>query len=133
MKADEYYAKYKKGLTALYTMRAVINAQSEEEKAAYPADNVRLKEAFDQMNESGQTMLREMLGELSTIRKERHATTTKAMRSIIKEMNDRWNKVNRLLREEYGESPLKDDGVIIASIAIEPRIQTLFPNVKVEE
>lgn len=110
MKAKEYYAKYRDRLLANDIQF------TDEEKAAICSSEERQKEAEEKIRKSltvaVSDLIVEMSKEVQEICKVRHAKSNFALVAIIREMNDRWNKVGDMLNEKDKTDILEHDGLL---------------------
>lgn len=83
MKAVEYYNKYHEAI-----MDPVENPQI-----------YSTKDSIDRQNKAIVDMLRELMTELIELRKSRNAVTNKAILAVIKEINDKWNRIIRMMKK----------------------------------
>ena len=96
MKAEEYYNKFSKEIIEAY-----------EQDNSQPVIN----------------LLTEMLEEGQEIMKSRNVRMDKAAVSVIKEQNQKWNKLARMFEKEYGFSPIGRDGLLKYEISKIPEIK----------
>ena len=96
MKAEEYYNKFSKDIIEAY-----------EQDNSQPVIN----------------LLTEMLEEGQEIMKSRNVRMDKAAVSVIKEQNQKWNKLARMFEKEYGFSPIVRDGLLKYEISKIPEIK----------
>lgn len=88
MKATEYFAKY---------------------------DDILTKEMGDKSigESSGLTQLaQEFMAEAGELAETRHIRKASSLGSLLKEQNDKWNKLVRLFTLQHGFSPIKTDGFL---------------------
>lgn len=97
MKAVEYYEKYKEDMIAAQLLDS-DNATPEQRR-----------EVVDRLLESVNKCTREMVDEVATLRVQRNAISNRAIVAIVKEINQKWNKMCRIFVKEYGESPVKEN------------------------
>lgn len=121
MKATEYYEKVKPYYAAYHD--AVSTAAPEETvdvaKKAFLAEMEKVSDEF--------------INEFSTICKQRHATTNRAFVSVMKELNQKWNKVCRLFDDDFGICPIAKNFVNRFVVRILPQIQMVEKNLDLSE
>lgn len=74
-----------------------------------------VKDAIDSGSETAfdaaiSQMVLAMNAEVKDLSEKRHVSLDSGMFPIIKEMNDKWNKVAKLIERDYGEPMLAVDG-----------------------
>lgn len=102
MKAEEYYNKFSKEIIKAY-----------EQDNSQPVIN----------------LLTEMLEEGQEIMKSRNVRMDRATVSVIKEQNQKWNKIARMFEKEYGFSPIARDGLLKYEISKIPEIKDYLNHV----
>lgn len=87
-------------------------------------------EAYEQDNSQPViNLLTEMLEEGQEIMKSRNVRMDKAAVSVIKEQNQKWNKLARMFEKGYGFSPIVRDGLLKYEISKIPEIKDYLSHV----
>ena len=86
MRATEYFEKYDQPLMEVFRIGG--------EKAA----------------DVGWAFASEFLRETGDICEMRHVTLMSGLKGVVKDQNNKWNKVVRLFTAKYGCSPIRQDG-----------------------
>lgn len=76
---------------------------------------ILVKEAIDgqkadELKTVASEIILNMNDEVEELCKKRHVQFDRGIFPIIKEMNDKWNVIVRLVEKDYGQSPLLRDG-----------------------
>lgn len=105
MKAKEYYEKYKPLLTAEAVDTTGFSQMTDQQKQA-------VLEVIDhQVKEGIKKCLYDMSMEVRSLIEQRGAKTDSAAASIIREMNDRWNAMLRLIEKDGKPVLVKENAV----------------------
>lgn len=86
MRATEYFEKYDQPLMEVF----LIGGEKAEDAAGDFAG--------------------EFFREMGDICEMRHVTLMSGLKGVVKDQNNKWNKVVRLFTAKYGFSPIKQDG-----------------------
>lgn len=77
----------------------------------------------DNIKTVAQGIILDMNREVTELCEKRNVKFDRGLFSIIKEMNDKWNAIVRLLEREYGQSPIIRDGYKKVWIAQIPELK----------
>lgn len=105
MKAKEYFAKYGDRLVANDFDHSEYDVTTAEGRDA-------CKDAIEKhINKALSDMIIEMSTEIRTIMEQRKCRTNEAVAAVVREMNDRFNVVARMLKEKNEFDVLKPNGL----------------------
>lgn len=96
MKAKEYFAKYEKGLVS---------------------------ESTDECSTAIAGLLTDMNAEVKKLMEVRHVKFDRGGIAVLKEMNEKWNAIVRLLEKKYGATPIIRDGFRTFWVREMPQLQ----------
>lgn len=88
--------------------------------------NQIMRESAEGKTESAVEMFSEMFSEIKEICRTRNAVKKSAIVSAVKEVNQKWNKVRKLIKEIYTVCPLKENAIQIKFIKDNPSYELDF-------